>query len=160
MPRGCIIQPLFVSCETIEKFIKIGIDKYKTVLYIIVSIKNYNLGGNKMIKVENMTSDRSGRAVPNQFVIKTSSKIVFQSYESTVAIFDRQTKLLKIYGGVAMFSKTTFKYFKQFIRFYIPYLFSEGEEIQKIINEVKKTNSDRPIYIKVERDKTEIIKNL
>ena len=40
------------------------------------------------MKVENMTSSRSGREVANQFIIRDDTRIVFQSYDSTIAIID------------------------------------------------------------------------
>lgn len=111
-----------------------------------------------MLKVENMRSERSGKAVPNQFVINTDSEIIFQSYESVVAIYNRQTKIIKIYSGVATQSRTTAKYFRQFLGIYIPFLFSEGEEIRQIIKEVKKQKWHDLTYVKIERDSIEIIK--
>ena len=43
-----------------------------------------------MLKVKNMCSERSGREVPNQFIIRNieNSKIYFQSYNSLIAEWD------------------------------------------------------------------------
>lgn len=110
-----------------------------------------------MIKVENMTSERSGRAVANQFVITTDNEITFQSYESIVAIYNRQTKVVKIYNDIANFSRTTAKFFRQFLAVYIPFLFSEGEELKQIIKAVKNSSPHDLTFVTVERDKVEIV---
>lgn len=111
-----------------------------------------------MMKVENMTSERSGRAVANQFVITTDNEITFQSYESIVAIYNRQTKVVKIYNDIANCSRTTAKYFRQFLGVYIPFLFSEGDDIKRIIKTVKNSSPHDFTFVKVERDKVEIVK--
>lgn len=110
-----------------------------------------------IIKVENMISERSGRAVPNQFVIITDSEITFQSYESIVAIYNRQTKVVKIYNSVANFSRTTAKYFRQFLDVYIPFLFSEGKELKQIIKAVKNSSLHDLTFVTVERDDIKIV---
>ncbi len=64
------------------------------------------------MKVTNMTSNRSNREVPNQFIITDDKTEVFQSYKTTV---------IKIIGGKTYidsgypFSKTTSKYASQFL---------------------------------------------
>ena len=111
-----------------------------------------------MIKVENMTSERSGRSVPNQFVITTDNEITFQSYESIVAIYNRQTKVVKIYNDIANFSRTTAKYFRQFLAVYIPFLFSEGEELKQIVKAVKNSSPHDFTFVTVEGDGIKIVK--
>jgi len=65
------------------------------------------------MKVQNMTSDRSGREVPNQFTIYgDNGEIYFQSYRTVIA---------KIVGGQTYldhnwdYSRTTGKYRNQFL---------------------------------------------
>lgn len=64
------------------------------------------------MKVTNMTSNRSNREVPNQFIITDGNKEIFQSYKTTV---------IKIEGGKTYidngypFSVTTSKYASQFL---------------------------------------------
>lgn len=65
------------------------------------------------MKVENMTSNRSGREVANQFTIYTDSDgVYFQSYRTIIA---------RIYRGVTTldknwdYSRTTGKYRNQFL---------------------------------------------
>jgi hypothetical protein len=73
-----------------------------------------------MAKVYNMESPRSGREVANQFVIEAGREVVFQSYRSVCAIYNRDTKTLTL-GEDWNRSMTTRKYFWQFVRNYLPY---------------------------------------
>jgi len=66
------------------------------------------------IKVEQMTSNRSGRPVANQFIIYTSEGRYFQSYDSVIAFEDNE-------GNVTLdvddwdYSRTTGKYRNEFL---------------------------------------------
>lgn len=66
------------------------------------------------IKVKNMTSNRSGRPVANQFTIITSDGEYFQSYDSVIAFKDNE-------GNVTLddytwdYSRTTGKYRNEFL---------------------------------------------
>jgi hypothetical protein len=66
------------------------------------------------IKVKNMTSNRSGRPVANQFIIYTSEGKYFQSYDSVIAFKDNE-------GNVTLddytwdYSRTTGKYRNEFL---------------------------------------------
>jgi len=42
-----------------------------------------------MVKVENMTSENTGRGVPNQFIITTPDGRYFQSYQTVIAFDPR-----------------------------------------------------------------------
>jgi hypothetical protein len=70
------------------------------------------------IKVKNMTSNRSGRSVANQFIICTSEGKYFQSYDSVIAFKDNE-------GNVTLddytwdYSRTTGKYRNEFLGEYI-----------------------------------------
>jgi len=70
------------------------------------------------IKVKNMTSNRSGRPVANQFIICTSEGKYFQSYDSVIAFKDNE-------GNVTLddytwdYSRTTSKYRNEFLGEYI-----------------------------------------
>lgn len=70
------------------------------------------------IKVRQMTSNRSGRPVANQFIIITNDGEYFQSYDSVIAFKDNE-------GNVTLddytwdYSRTTSKYRNQFLREYI-----------------------------------------
>ncbi len=66
----------------------------------------------KHIRVENMTGSR-GNTVPNQFIIKTSHGLYFQSYDSVIACnLNGQIYLDKYYWK---FSSTTGKYRNMFL---------------------------------------------
>jgi hypothetical protein len=67
----------------------------------------------KFEKVENMQSS-SGRDVPNQFNIFTDKAVIFQSYDSIIAI--KQYGKRTIIGKDFDYSKTTMKYLKEFLR--------------------------------------------
>ena len=70
-----------------------------------------------MMKVEKMTSSRSGREVANQFIIRDDTRIVFQSYDSTIAIIDNSKKgaARLTLGRDWDYSVTTMKYLYQFL---------------------------------------------
>ena len=65
-------------------------------------------------KVKQMTSNRSGRPVANQFIIYTSEGEYFQSYDSVIAFKDNE-------GNVTLddytwdYSRTTGKYRNEFL---------------------------------------------
>lgn len=62
---------------------------------------------------------RTGEAVRNQFIIESNRDRSFQSYNSVVAVWDKQAKKLTL-GEDWNCSKTTLKYFWQFVRDYLP----------------------------------------
>ena len=67
-----------------------------------------------MVKCLSMVSPKSGRAVANQYIIRTDNTIIFQSYTSTIAIMDKKTGALTL-GVDFDYSRTTAKYLHQFI---------------------------------------------
>lgn len=67
-----------------------------------------------MLKVYNMTSERSGREVANQFVIEHGAKTMFQSYDSTIVEIDETEKTVTVYPHWD-YSMTTGKYRNQFM---------------------------------------------
>ena len=69
------------------------------------------------MKVRNMTSERSGREVANQFIITDGNKTVFQSYDSTICIidFNKQGAERVTLGRDWDYSNTTRKYLYQFL---------------------------------------------
>ena len=66
-----------------------------------------------MLKVRNMTSRKSGREVPNQFIITDSDgvrdNVLFQSYSSPIINIDRGNLKITVYRDYA-YSNTTIKY--------------------------------------------------
>lgn len=67
-----------------------------------------------MMKVRNMTSERSGREVANQFIIEADRKTMFQSYDSPIVQIDRENKVITVYEDWD-YSNTTGKYRNQFM---------------------------------------------
>ena len=66
------------------------------------------------MKVENMTSNNSGREIANQFIIKTDKGVYFQSYRSMIVFkpYGGKTQLDSYYWD---YSVTTGKYRNQFL---------------------------------------------
>ena len=67
-------------------------------------------------KVEQMINDRGNGAV-NQFVLYVGNTIAFQSYDSTIAIVDRDNKTVVLFPDWD-YSKTTGKHRNIFFRDY------------------------------------------
>ena len=64
------------------------------------------------MKVLNMISS-NGNKVPNQFIIESDNKTVFQSYNTIVAIKENGKVILD--SKALEYSNTTLKYLKQFL---------------------------------------------
>ena len=71
--------------------------------------------------VRNMTSARSGREVANQFVIEDGATIVFQSYRTPIASYNRLTQVCRVNYDYFDYSVTTSKYFHQFLNEYVDF---------------------------------------
>jgi hypothetical protein len=69
----------------------------------------------KNTSVENMQSS-NGNDVPNQFIIRTDGKCVFQSYSSVIVRKDTTTGRITLDANKWDYSKTTSKYRNQFLR--------------------------------------------
>ena len=69
-----------------------------------------------MVKVRNITSERSGESVRNQFIIKVDGVKYFQSYDTTIAKYDYRNNKLYVVRGATDYSTTTSKYFYKFLR--------------------------------------------
>ena len=65
------------------------------------------------MKVYNMTSNSTGREVPNQFIIEHEGKVYFQSYKTIVAM--KQAGKVTIDNNAENYSRTTSKYLYQFL---------------------------------------------
>lgn len=73
------------------------------------------------MKVWNMVSEKTDRAIPNQFIIKHGRSLYFQSYETVVARIDNVDNFdtgeeVFLVDGATDYSKTTSKYLYQFLR--------------------------------------------
>lgn len=65
------------------------------------------------MKVRNMTSERTGREVSNQFIIEDGGKVYFQSYSTIIAM--KQAGKITIDTNAENYSRTTSKYLYQFL---------------------------------------------
>lgn len=71
------------------------------------------------MRVTNLTSPRTGAKVANQFVIESDGVDVFQSYNSTIAKYSNVNgDILLEVGEDWDYSRTTMRYFKQFLSEY------------------------------------------
>tara|TARA_R110002012_G_scaffold36778_1_gene103744 strand:+ start:43 stop:312 length:270 start_codon:yes stop_codon:yes gene_type:complete len=66
------------------------------------------------MRVENFTST-NGNKVANQFIIRTGTKIIFQSYNSIIAEINRKTNKITLDKYYWDYSVTTGKYRNQFL---------------------------------------------
>ena len=64
------------------------------------------------MKVSNMYSN-NGNQVPNQFVIDSGNKTIFQSYKTIVAV--KENGKVTLDSNALEYSNTTLKYLKQFL---------------------------------------------
>ena len=64
------------------------------------------------MKVSNMYSN-NGNQVPNQFIIESGNKTVFQSYKTIVAV--KENGKVTLDSNALGYSNTTLKYLKQFL---------------------------------------------
>ena len=61
--------------------------------------------------VTNMRNE-NGNAVPNQYIISDDNSVIFQSYDTTIAIFSNHVMTI---GGFWDYSKSTSKYLYMFL---------------------------------------------
>lgn len=94
------------------------------------------------MKVYNMTSPRTGKAVPNQIIIKDDNKVYFQSYKTVICkivnpwakhsakvIIDNGASYRKEDNdGADEFSRTTLKYLHKFLKENVPYMIDDSVE--------------------------------
>ena len=91
-----------------------------------------------MLQVRNLISRRSGNAIANQFVIETTERTWFQSYESLCALveWDAGTKQLNVTLGPDWdYSRAILKYLIQFLEEYSPFAPKNAAEVRKMIKD-------------------------
>lgn len=64
------------------------------------------------MKISNMCGN-NGNQVPNQFIIDSGNKTIFQSYQTIVAI--KENGKVTLDSNALEYSNTTLKYLKQFL---------------------------------------------
>lgn len=70
-------------------------------------------------KVKNLLSPKTGKAVPNQFVISCKERTIFQSYETLIAVAMHDIKTVRVMNKY--YSRTTSKYTNEFLNQYKNY---------------------------------------
>ena len=65
------------------------------------------------MKVYNMTNEKTGREIPNQFIIAHEGKVYFQSYSTIIAV--KEAGKITIDTNAENYSRTTSKYLYQFL---------------------------------------------
>src|SRR5574344_581250 len=70
--------------------------------------------GKVQMKIHNMTSERSGREVANQFIIEDKENVFFQSYNSMICKVDHAERTIT-FGQDWDYSRTTSKYLHKFL---------------------------------------------
>ena len=88
------------------------------------------------MKVENMTSVKTGKAIPNQFLIQDKGYIWFQSYKSTIGIVTPDNILL-LDKDKWDYSRTTAKYRNAFVATYFNSKYASRDGIKEGVEDGK-----------------------
>lgn len=88
------------------------------------------------MKVENMTSVKTGKAIPNQFLIRDKGYIWFQSYKSTIGIVTPDNILL-LDKDKWDYSVTTSKYRNAFVATYFNSKYASRDGIKEGVEDGK-----------------------
>lgn len=102
-----------------------------------------------MLKVSNMESPRTGKAVANQYIIcengEYTRKTTFQSYDSMIVEIDH-VKSIITFGRDWDYSNTTRKYRNAFLNDFVPQI-ADKKTLNKLYNECmnSKTRSAKTV---------------
>ena len=88
------------------------------------------------MKVENMKSERTGKAIPNQFLIRDKGYIWFQSYKSTIGVVTPDNILL-LDRDKWDYSRTTAKYRNAFVATYFNSKYASRDGIEEGVDDGK-----------------------
>ena len=88
------------------------------------------------MKVENMTSAKTGKAISNQFLIQDKGYIWFQSYKSTIGIVTPDNILL-LDKDKWDYSRTTAKYRNAFVATYFNSKYASRDGIKEGVEDGK-----------------------
>lgn len=78
----------------------------------------------------------------NQFILENNKKVVFQSYNSIIAIFDKEKQTLT-FGKDWDYSNTTLKHLYLFIGDYIWYYLDLGYDLRESLLDVMNSNNKK-----------------
>lgn len=95
-----------------------------------------------------LRSSRTGEAVRNQYIVRNGHTTVFQSYTTTCAVFDKSDKTLTIFPAAFYASRTTSRYFAQFLREECNLSGESVQELRKIADNTVFTNNS-PLYVQI-----------
>lgn len=104
-----------------------------------------------MMTVRNMTSARSGREVANQFVIEDGATVVFQSYSTPIASYNRVNNECKVNYDYFDYSVTTSKYFNQFVKECVDYA-TDTKELKKALNKREAYASRWALFVPLDNE--------
>jgi len=88
----------------------------------------------KAISVQQMTSNKSGNPVTNQFIIETKDAFYFQSYRSLIAKVSKRNGKIYLDSFYWDYSRTTLKYLNSFLGYFYRYGLNK-KEILKLSKE-------------------------
>jgi hypothetical protein len=78
-----------------------------------------------------------GNAVKNQFIITSKNEVTFQSYNSKIATYNEDKKILILYGDLWDYSGTTRKHFKTFLNDFTPLKYENKNQFIELKNTSK-----------------------
>lgn len=88
------------------------------------------------MRVENMTSIKTGKAIPNQFLIRDKGYIWFQSYKSIIGVVTPDNILL-LDKDKWDYSRTTAKYRNAFVATYYNSKYASRDGIKEGVDDGK-----------------------
>lgn len=106
-----------------------------------------------MLDVKNFTSERTGRAIPNQFIITDGKTTTFRSYNSIIA--EQRGQALGyddviIFGKDYNYSMTTSKYLNQFLKMLGYIEIADKKNREKAIEKGLFYHGNKAIYVSVD----------
>ena len=106
-----------------------------------------------MLNVKNFTNERTGKAIPNQFIITDGKETAFKSYNSIIAEqrgagggFDD----VVIFGKDYNYSTTTSKYLNRFLEMLGYKEIANSRDREKAIERGMFYSGDKAIYVSVD----------
>lgn len=106
-----------------------------------------------MLDVKNFTSERTGKAIPNQFIITDGKTITFKSYNSIICE-DRGKgggyDDVLIFGKDYNYSNTTSKYLNQFLAYLGYNEIANRKDRDKAIEKGLFYSGNKAIYVSVD----------
>lgn len=105
------------------------------------------------LDVVNFTSDRTGRAIPNQFIITDGQNKVFKSYNSIIAEQREQGggfDDVLIFGKDYDYSQTTNKYLNKFLEMLGYKEIANKKDREKAIDKGYFYSGDKTVYVSID----------